>query len=203
MFEIGYSICFFIVCIYLLTNFQLPFYVLIPLLRFFGFVIFTLYAPFHEATHGTAFKTAYLNRSVAWLTRLIYGYSPGTHQGFHFAHHRYTNQEPDPEKGFSLPPIPARIWCQIFVAGILGMLVPVHSVMLALIPTTQWDHFEAAWAPKAKRKTLAWECRIVSVFWIGIFYCLLSHIMLMVYLLIGIFLGRFIHGFITVVEHKG
>ena len=193
----------FVTCLYLLGTLNPPLYILMPLLLCFGFVIFSLYAPFHETTHGTAFKTALLNDVGAWLTGIIYGYSPGMHKGFHFEHHRYTNQERDPEKGFSLPPMPARTCCQIILAGVLGVCVPAHSLILSFVPTHKWDRFEAAWAPRAKRQTLQWECRLVSVIWIVAFYLLSYHLTLMLYLLIGLFLGRFIHGFITVVEHEG
>ena len=121
----------FVGCILALTLLDLPLVAFVPLLLLFGFITFSLYAPFHECMHETAFKTRWLNTLGAWLTGLPYGYSPGMHKGFHFAHHRLTNQEGDPEKGFSLPPMPGRIFLQVLVAGLLGMLVSLHSLPIA------------------------------------------------------------------------
>lgn len=194
----------FVALFALLATVELSFFWLIPTLAAFGFVISSLYAPFHETTHQTAFASKRLNEIGAWVTGLIYGYSPGVHAGFHFAHHRHTNREDDPEKGFSLPDMPGRTGLQILVAGVLGMLIPVHSLILSLVPTRHWDKFEASWAPMQKRGRLIWESRIVATFWIAGFTAMaLVNPTMIWYCLIGIFIGRFLHGFITVAEHEG
>ncbi|MGI9504924.1 MAG: fatty acid desaturase, partial [Geminicoccaceae bacterium] len=72
---------------------------LVPAMLLHGVVIVHLFAPFHESTHGTAFRTRWLNRSVAWATGLALQL-PVTHFTLeHAAHHKYT-QDPvrDPER---------------------------------------------------------------------------------------------------------
>lgn len=72
---------------------------LIPAMFVHGVVIVHLFAPFHEATHGTAFRTRWLNRSVAWATGLALQLPPTHFTLEHAAHHKYT-QDPvrDPER---------------------------------------------------------------------------------------------------------
>ncbi len=64
-----------------------------------GIVIVHLFAPFHESTHGTAFRSRWLNRSVAWFTGLALQLPPTHFTLEHAAHHKYT-QDPvrDPER---------------------------------------------------------------------------------------------------------
>ena len=189
-------------CFALLATVVLPSIMLIPTLLFFGFLVFSLYAPFHETTHETAFKSKKANLAVAWITGIIYGYSPGVHRAFHFQHHRLTNRAGDPEKGFSLPDMPFRLFFQLTLAGLLGMLVPVHSMILSFAPVDRWESFEAGWAPRRERTRLAWESRIVSAFWVVFILLLIPRPELALYIAFGIFLGRFIHAFVTYSEHE-
>lgn len=71
----------------------------IPAMFVHGVVIVHLFAPFHEATHGTAFRSRWLNRSVAWATGLALQLPPTHFTLEHAAHHKYT-QDPihDPER---------------------------------------------------------------------------------------------------------
>jgi fatty acid desaturase len=58
----------------------------------------SVFAPFHECTHQTAFATAWLNRLGALGTGTLAGLSAAGYRGFHLNHHRFT-QDPtrDPE----------------------------------------------------------------------------------------------------------
>jgi fatty acid desaturase len=71
----------------------------VPATLLHGVVIVHLFAPFHESTHGTAFRTRWLNQAVAWATGLAL-FLPPTHFTLeHAAHHKFT-QDPvrDPER---------------------------------------------------------------------------------------------------------
>ncbi len=71
----------------------------VPATILHGVVIVHLFAPFHESTHGTAFRTRWLNQAVAWFTGLAL-FLPPTHFTLeHAAHHKFT-QDPlrDPER---------------------------------------------------------------------------------------------------------
>ena len=60
-----------------------------------GFVIVHLFAPFHESTHYTAFRTRWLNTATGWVSGLLLMLPPTVFRYQHTAHHRYTQ---DPER---------------------------------------------------------------------------------------------------------
>jgi fatty acid desaturase len=63
-----------------------------------GILIIFLFTALHEATHETAFRSAWLNKSVAALCGFLVIMPPNWFRYFHFAHHRHTqDQERDPE----------------------------------------------------------------------------------------------------------
>jgi fatty acid desaturase len=71
---------------------------LLPAMILHGVVLVFLFAPLHEAIHGTAFRSRALNRSVAFFCGLVLFLPSGYFRAFHFAHHRYTQDEGrDPE----------------------------------------------------------------------------------------------------------
>lgn len=57
----------------------------------------TLFAPFHETNHGTAFATPWLNRGVGAVTGFVQLMPPALLRSFHAAHHRRTHVDGDPE----------------------------------------------------------------------------------------------------------
>ena len=62
-----------------------------------GFIIVHLFSPFHESSHGTAFKTRRLNTALFWLTGLILFLPPHFFRLEHAAHHAFTgDRERDP-----------------------------------------------------------------------------------------------------------
>ena len=69
-----------------------------PAIVLHGIVIVHFFAPFHEASHYTAFKTRHLNDLAAWFTGLIVILPPTHFRLEHRAHHAHT-QDPhkDPE----------------------------------------------------------------------------------------------------------
>ena len=65
-----------------------------PALLLHGFIIVRFFAPYHEASHGTVFKTKWLNDSLYWITGLILMLPPLAFKYEHADHHTYT-QDPD------------------------------------------------------------------------------------------------------------
>lgn len=66
----------------------------IPLTVVHGVIIVHLFAPFHESTHYTAFRTRGLNAATGWISGLLLLLPPTTFRYEHTAHHKYTQ---DPE----------------------------------------------------------------------------------------------------------
>ena len=71
---------------------------LLPALLAHAIVLTFLFAPLHETIHFTAFRTRRLNNIVATCIGFMQLLPSGYFRGFHYAHHRHTqNPELDPE----------------------------------------------------------------------------------------------------------
>lgn len=58
----------------------------------------SLFAPFHECAHLTAFRSRRLNTIGGWLSGILFGMAPTVYRAFHWEHHRYTqDRSRDPE----------------------------------------------------------------------------------------------------------
>ncbi len=69
----------------------------VPALFAHGVLLACLFAPMHECSHGTAFRTRWLNETVYWLVSLIYISQPTWYRYRHAVHHTYTQiQGKDP-----------------------------------------------------------------------------------------------------------
>ncbi|HEY1797113.1 MAG TPA: fatty acid desaturase [Stellaceae bacterium] len=80
----------------------LPFwYLLIPAMTLYGLTLVAMFAPMHECTHRTAFRSAAANDAVGWVAGLLSFNNATYYRYYHSWHHRYT-QDParDPELMF-------------------------------------------------------------------------------------------------------
>jgi len=189
--------------IVVLATFELPWYGLAACVFGLGWMIWSLYAPLHECSHGTAFRNQNANFVVSWITGIIFGYSPGLHVAFHFKHHRLTNKDNDPERGFDLPAMPFRMFFFVVIGAFLGLLIPVHTFLLSFLPVKYWDKLQAEWTDPKERKRLQRGAWIVTACWAGAFYLMALHPWLWLYMIVGLVIGRLINAFITVAEHQG
>jgi fatty acid desaturase len=63
-----------------------------------GILIVFLFTAMHETIHGTAFRSAWLNRAVSTVSGFLVFIPPVWFRYFHFAHHRHTHDpDNDPE----------------------------------------------------------------------------------------------------------
>jgi fatty acid desaturase len=65
-----------------------------------GFTLVTMFAAMHEAVHRTAFKSRFLNDTVAWFAGLLSFYNSTFYRPYHGWHHRFTQlpgQDPELE----------------------------------------------------------------------------------------------------------
>jgi fatty acid desaturase len=68
-----------------------------PAMLAHGIVLACLFAPMHECSHGTAFRTRWLNEATYWLVSLVYISQPTWYRYRHAVHHTYTQiQGKDP-----------------------------------------------------------------------------------------------------------
>src|SRR5215204_2649752 len=94
----------------------------------------TLFAPFHECTHQTAFCSRRFNAIGAWLTGIPFGMAPAVYRAFHFAHHRYTHDpNRDPEIGgapdqLAVWPTNSRAWL-FLISGLWLFMLKARSLV--------------------------------------------------------------------------
>lgn len=62
----------------------------VPATFLHGAILATLFAPLHETSHGTAFRSVRLNEAVLWLCGLVYVFPPRWFRYHHAFHHTYT-----------------------------------------------------------------------------------------------------------------
>ena len=79
----------------------------VPATLVHGIVIVHLFAPFHESTHYTAFRTRWLNTAAGWIAGLVLMLPPTVFRYQHTAHHRYTQ---DVERDPQMIPMGERPW---------------------------------------------------------------------------------------------
>lgn len=87
----------------------------VPAMAVHSVVMAFLFAPCHECSHGTAFRTRRLNEAVYWLVCLIYLVPPTMFRYAHAAHHTWTQiRERDPDM------VPERMTVLDYVVYVAG-----------------------------------------------------------------------------------
>lgn len=130
-----------------------------------------IFAPFHECTHQTAFRSPALNKFGTWLTGIPFLLAPSVYKTFHFEHHRYTQDvEKDPEllndPRYLHWPTGLKNWLTMAAAlGLLNLKLN-PTIGFALKPEARWKEF-AKWVDRAPDKQqLVNESRIVLLVWL-------------------------------------
>ena len=144
--------------------------VALPLSIALAWVWCTLFAPFHECTHGSAFASSTGNRVGAWLTSIPFLMAPIVYKTFHFEHHRHTQDpELDPELLGKTPgmqnPAGWRDWLAL-TSG-LGMIRAklLLARTFAFTPRDQWARV-APWCEHCKdADALVRQCRLLIAIW--------------------------------------
>ena len=92
-----------------------------------GIVIVHLFAPFHESTHYTAFRSRWLNTAAGWITGLVLMLPPTVFRYQHTAHHKYTQ---DVERDPQMIPIGERPWGFLYYASGVPYFRGILSALL-------------------------------------------------------------------------
>lgn len=127
----------------------------VPAFVLYGVVLVFLFAPEHECTHGTAFRSRGLNVAVRWLCGLVLLLPAGYFRYFHFAHHRYTqDRERDPELAVGKPRTRGE-----YVRAVAGAAYWYER--LATILRHAGGRVSEDFIPTSARRRIAWEARAV------------------------------------------
>ena len=92
-----------------------------------GIVIVHLFAPFHESTHYTAFRTRWLNTAAGWISGLVLMLPPLVFRYQHTAHHKYTQ---DVERDPQMIPMGERGWGFAYYASAVPYFRGILSALL-------------------------------------------------------------------------
>lgn len=136
-------------------------------------VMASMFAPFHECAHSTAFASRRFNILMGWIAAISFGMSPTLYRDFHFAHHRHTQ---DPQRDPELLANPAllldwpdnvRDW--LYVVGGPRLLSAKLKLMrnLWLGPDSAYRYM-STWAPRDRFPRMVRETRILSFVWGGL-----------------------------------
>ncbi len=101
-----------------------------------GVVLLTFFASMHEAGHGTAFSTPWINRVVTWVSAVLMLQSPTFFREFHFEHHRRTS-EPDGDPEISGAPKLLGPWPRnpvLYFAQASGQHLMVGKALFTVVP---------------------------------------------------------------------
>ena len=129
-----------------------------------GVVIVHLFAPFHEATHKTAFASQKLNTLIAGFSGLMIIIPPQYFTMEHAAHHTYTQH---PEKDPESIPMSGYYWGYLYYASAIPYFQGVIK-NLSRLPLGKFSSSELAFIPERHRETVVRETRFMVVFYFGL-----------------------------------
>ena len=108
---------------------SLPTYWMVPALMLYGTLLALGYAMSHETTHGTAFRTRWLNEAVFWFTSLIYGHEPYHRRYSHASHHTHTEiRGVDAQKPWNHP---MTLWDYVKKISGIGEVIGFPRILFA------------------------------------------------------------------------
>lgn len=129
-------------------------WVIWPAMALLGVLEMALFAPLHESTHRTPFRSLWLNRAAGWLGGFVLILPPEGFRLFHMAHHRHT-QDParDPEL-IGVPPLTRGRYLWLLTG------LPYWAAQLRGLLTTAACQGDAPWVPAASRVAVVREARL-------------------------------------------
>lgn len=122
-----------------------------------GVVIVFLFAPMHECTHGTAFKTRWMNSAFATFCGLLMMRPALYFRYRHAAHHSYTQ---DPERDPDQVPMPGGL--RGYLGEVFGMeFWPKMVGTLYRGCAGRFNDREKLFLPESERGRVIWEARLM------------------------------------------
>ncbi len=127
-----------------------------------GILIMFQFTALHEVTHGTAFRSDWLNRLVARVSGFLTLVQPEWFRFFHFAHHRHTqNPEQDPELEGGKPDTLARYL--LYLSGFT-----VWKGNLTVLARNALGQAAWSYVPEKRRPSLVREARMMLAAYVAL-----------------------------------
>ncbi|WP_078840778.1 fatty acid desaturase [Streptomyces antioxidans] len=150
---------------------------MLPTMFAHGITLVFLFAPMHECTHGTAFRTRWMNSTFATFCGAVLMRPALYFRYRHAAHHSYTQ---DPERDPDQVAMPEGL--AEYLGEVFGMeFWPKMIGTLYRGVTGRFNEREKTFLPESERSRIIWEARlmvgfyaalaaasVVFSFWIGV-----------------------------------
>ena len=129
-----------------------------------GIVIVHLFAPLHECTHRTAFRSRWLNETVYWLCGLTLGLMPWAFRFQHADHHTYTQ---DIHRDPQMIPMGERLSGYLFYASAVPYFTGIAKALLRY-PIGRFTQSERNYIPANMLKSVQRQAWIYWGVYLGI-----------------------------------
>ena len=127
-------------------------------------LLISLFAPLHECSHSTAFKTKLLNQLVMFFCGIVHLMPSIWFREFHMQHHRYTqNTKKDPEL---VTEYPKTIGSYILLISGIKIWIDLVNNFFRLLSGNVNEHY----INKHNTKKILIEARIVFVIYLLLFF---------------------------------
>jgi fatty acid desaturase len=133
----------------------------VPALLLHGFVMALWFGPMHECTHGTAFRTRWLNRAVGIVAGLLIWRPPLYFKYRHADHHTYTQH---PELDPDIVRMPAS-WREYLSVAVGLSFWSKLFVILGRSAAGRFDRVEQSFLPPEERRRVRDETRAFLAFY--------------------------------------
>ena len=160
-------------------------WLVVPVLLVHGAVLGFSYAASHEAAHGTAFSSKWLNETVFYLTSFVFGEEPMYRRYSHGRHHAYTwHSAFDTQMPYRNP-----LTLRRYLRETLGV-VPLWENMLTMVRLSggSLSESEREFVPAARVNQMIWGARVFLVGYLAI--VTVAAWLGSVYLVVAFFGGR-------------
>ncbi len=147
------------------TSFSLGIWAIVPAMILYGSILTVpAYSLSHECSHGTAFRTRWLNESVLYITSVLYLEGPYFRRYAHARHHTYTwLRGLDAQMPFETP-VTLKGWI-LEVSNIGQYLYDFPHMLRNALGLYRQDVLE--FTPASELPKLKWEARILLAIYIG------------------------------------
>jgi fatty acid desaturase len=140
-----------------LVHFAIGNWLIVPATLLHGFFIVTLFAPLHECSHGTAFRSRPLNEAVYWGAALALGLPPLYFRLQHADHHTYTQ---DVERDPQMIRLGERLWGYLFYASAIPYFRDIVRTLLRHA-SGRLTLAEQRYVYPQARRAVFWQARIM------------------------------------------
>lgn len=172
---------------------------ILPAMALLGVVEVALFAPLHESTHRTPFRSLWLNRAVGWLAGFVLILPPEAFRLFHMAHHRHTQDRAlDPEL-IGATPLTRRRYLWLLTG------LPYWASQIRGLVEAAAGRVDLPWIPAASRSAVVREARIYLAAYLGLIGLALacrSSLPLTLWM-VPVLLGQPVLRAVLMAEHKG